>query len=58
MDKYKIILDKIANYEKQLKDTSLSDIDRKLIEIKIGDLTDQAKRMTFNISYVEEDNLV
>lgn len=58
MNEYKIILDKIANYEKQLEDTSLSDMDRKLIEIEIGDLTDQAKRMTFNISCMEEDNLV
>ncbi len=58
MDEYRKILTEIDELTKQMQNTSLSDIDKKLIEIKIGDLSDQAKRMTFNIAYMEEDNYV
>lgn len=58
MDEYRKILTEIDELTKQMQNTSLSDIEKKLIEIKIGDLSDQAKRITFNIACMEEDNYV
>lgn len=55
MDKYKKILSKINEYEKQLENPSLTSLQKQLIEVKIGDLVDEAKRMTFHISMCEED---
>lgn len=58
MDEYQAIISKIKTYQKQLESPSLSDTKKKVLEAEIGDLIDQAKRMTFNISCMEEDNYV
>ena len=58
MEQYNDILEKIEQYQNQLKDPSLTDLQKQTILNKIGELTDYAKRITFNISMCEEDNLV
>lgn len=58
MDEYQAIRNKIKSYQKELESPSLSDTEKKILEAKIGDLIDQAKRMTFNIACMEEDNYV
>ncbi|MCI9547048.1 MAG: hypothetical protein HFH60_10245 [Lachnospiraceae bacterium] len=58
MDEYQTIINKIKTYQKELESPSLSDTEKKVLEAEMGDLIDQAKRMTFHISCMEEDNYV
>ena len=58
MDEYQTIINKIKTYQKELESPSLSDTEKKVLEAEMGDLIDHAKRMTFHISCMEEDNYV
>lgn len=55
---YDSLLKKIEEYQKQLSNPSLTDLQKSELKIKIGDLVDKAKRMTFHISMCEEDNII
>lgn len=58
MDKYDALLKKIEEYQNQLSNPSLTDLQKSALRIEIGNLVDEAKRMTFHISMCEEDNIL
>ena len=58
MDRYNQILKEIEELQQQLKDPFITELHKSAFECDIGNLVNEAKRMTFHISMCEEDNLI
>lgn len=58
MERYEEIVTQIKEYNRLLQNKELTESEKKMLEIKIGDLVDEAHRMTFKISMMEEYNYI